>query len=217
MDLSTMRDNVYRDLAEASIGNDRVTADQITKALNDAYVDIAARTGCFARSATIAKESGYYPVPSDAISVRHVVVTGGTVSLNQTTVKKLDIIAPDWRGAVAGNPAYFFLYDQTRIGVYPTTDTSIDAELLVVPVASGTFPTLSADTDSPSLMVSDHMTLVHGAVAALCGRFLLDNQEAQLKAQAAQQAYEAGVQAIMAREATGVGLTPSPRMAAPQG
>lgn len=218
MDLSSLRDRAYRDLAEARIGNDRVTVSDLDKAINDIYEEIARVTGCFVDTETVAKSGSYYPIPAKFCTVRAVNVTGSTAALDKTVLTSLSMSWPNWRNASTGTPEYFFLFDHTRLGVYPPTATSVDIEGAVIPVAGDTdFPTLVADTDVPKLMAGYHMALVHGAVAAICGRYLLDNEAAQAKAAEARREYGSILNGMVELYATGVTLASRARTAPPQG
>lgn len=130
MQLEELRDRTYRDLAEANIGNDRVQATHINKALNDAYRTIAAKTGCFKRTAYLeaVDDRNEYSLPVDmfrAIAVRY---NTGTVPLEKVPLKTLDVRSPGWRDTTPGTPTTLYLPDaRKKIGLHPAPNLTSNA------------------------------------------------------------------------------------------
>lgn len=196
MNVSSLRSKVYRDLAEARIGNDRVTPEEILAAINEGYEEVARETVCFAREVQVAKASGYYPLPADMFQVRSVRVTGFDAPLEPATSKSLSALSPSWRSAAEGAAQYVYLYDARKMGTYPPTvgTTTLEVEGNVIPSsvsASGAVAFLSADGDVPAFSSAYHKILVHYAVATLCSRYLLESDAANAKAQSATAEYAA--------------------------
>lgn len=213
MKLSALRSRVYRDLAEAKIGNDRVTEPDVVEALNQAYERVASETGCFVRESAVTTELGTftYALPADMFAVRAIRFDTNTAPLVATTTKGLPFLSPTWRDAPQGTPSHYYFFDSRKLGIYPPPNkaAALKVEGFVIPMVEppvGGIPILAADDDVPAFPANFHMLLVHDAVYTLCTRYLLDGQEAQAKAGAAKADFEALMAQFRTFYATGVSL-----------
>jgi len=132
--LSELQTFVYRDLAQASTNNDRLPTADVTTALNSGYKEVALRTRCFIRTATIPLTTGTatYSLPQDMSEP--FAASYGTTStlLRWATMPFLTWQTPTWRATAAGTPTTVYLDDQRNIGLYPPPSFTGSKSLLVV-------------------------------------------------------------------------------------
>lgn len=213
MNLATIRRLVYRHLAEANIGNDRITASDIDSIVGVGYELLTAETkACVTSIDTTLDNSGTVKglkilsslslAGAKAIGVRRATDTTAGVTLNKTTTQVLDVMYPGWRSDSTGTPVYCFMYDSNTLGVYPYTAHNILLEVAVIPAP------MSGDTDEPDIPPQFHMALVWFAVEHLTSGFLATGDAASSKMQEAKAKYENIVKEMMEYAATGVGLHP---------
>ena len=142
MNLSDIRTAIYRDVGESPTNNDRVTSAALLEVINQGYERVAAEAGCFVRDYTVAAVDSQeaYDMPDDMFAVRCVRYGTQITPLIRTTIGELDWKSPSWRDAADGTPAYVYLLDTQRFGVYPPPDIGTAANLVVeghvIPVAT---------------------------------------------------------------------------------
>lgn len=137
MQLSDLRDRVFRDCAEAVTDNDRIDDTRITKALNDIYIDLAARGRCFVGEATLSTidDIGVYARPlnmTEILCVRRKLAAVVTAQpLTRDTRKHLSAEFTTWRSTAKGTPERFFIREGRFFEVWPRPDVTI-ADALVM-------------------------------------------------------------------------------------
>lgn len=214
MNVSALTEEVYLHLAEAQIGNDRVTEAKILVALNIIYERVALAAHPFVETVLLdvsAGIQGVFTLPAGMFALRAVRAGSNAVPLQRATISTLDYHDTAWRGATPAEPTHVYLVDHRKFGVYPpprAADTPITVEGFMAPLPSGTIPTLTTGTDVPRFLPSYHRILVMGAVEFLCAGFLKDVPTAAEKMQWAGAEYTAMLQAMQALYATGLALQP---------
>ena len=199
MDLATLRSMVGRDLTQPADGNQRVTAELLTDAINQVYVTLAGMARCFKRTFTLTSVSGQasYALPDDVLDVWTARYDGAL--LTHTTPWLLSCKNAAWDVAMTDTPKYEYEPDTTgALGLYPPTDQNgkvISVTAFVIPyphadpAPDGAVLTLQQDADTPAFPLAYHELLAHAAVLLLASRYLLNDASAA-RVQAAQADYE---------------------------
>jgi hypothetical protein len=196
MNVTELTARVYRDLAEAAVQNDRISAEAVLDALNQAYVQVARESWCFRRETSFPTEEGeaLYTLPEDVFELRvaRCLQGGSDARLTFISMDELDDLYPRWRSADAGMPRYCYRYDARYCGLYPAPSAvgTLILEGHIVPVSqtssAGQVAFLAAAADAPELPEPYHALLVHGAVAILLTTLAFDMEGASARAQLAQ-------------------------------